>query len=227
MDEWWDAAPEWEKGGVPRDAPPRPERGMKRTVKEIFLRIFEREEEVEDDLQFEDRIFRYTSQTTVSVLTYFSHCNFSAGLALSWIVTFRTNLFGQEQPSGSWSQFSFLGKWFMHSKSACFPHLKEYLHSVRESCWNFLFLSFLPYNPFKWLQSSLFCISPCWSLCMLISFWQREQITRIHVKIPVNWVYVCRSALLGGFRVWCIVLRLFKIRSGLGLVLGVVLGLRC
>ncbi|CAK9198510.1 unnamed protein product [Sphagnum troendelagicum] len=64
VDEWWDAAPEWEKGGVPRDAPPRPERGMKRTVKEIFLRIFEREEEVEDDLQFEDRIFRYTSQTT-------------------------------------------------------------------------------------------------------------------------------------------------------------------
>jgi hypothetical protein len=101
VDEWWDAAPEWEKGGVPRDAPPRPERGMKRTVKEIFLRIFEREEEVEDDLQFEDRIFRYTSQTTVSVLTYFSHCNFSAGLAVSWIVTFRTNLFGQEQPSGS------------------------------------------------------------------------------------------------------------------------------
>ena len=65
-DGWYQPAPDWEKDGVPRDPPTKPERGMRRTIKELFFRIFEREEEVADDLQFEERVFRFTSQSTVS-----------------------------------------------------------------------------------------------------------------------------------------------------------------
>ncbi|XP_024374481.1 protein DAY-LENGTH-DEPENDENT DELAYED-GREENING 1, chloroplastic [Physcomitrium patens] len=63
-DGWYQASSNWEKDGVPRDAPSKPERGMKRTIKELFFRIFEPEEEVVDDLQFEERVFRFTSRTT-------------------------------------------------------------------------------------------------------------------------------------------------------------------
>jgi hypothetical protein len=65
-DGWYQPAPDWEKDGVPRDPPTKPERGMRRTIKELFFRIFEREEEVAEDLQFEERVFRFTSQSTVS-----------------------------------------------------------------------------------------------------------------------------------------------------------------
>lgn len=65
-DGWYEAAPNWEKDGVPREPPSKPERGMKRTIKELLFRIFEPEEEVLEDLQFEERVFRFTSRTTVS-----------------------------------------------------------------------------------------------------------------------------------------------------------------
>ncbi len=62
---WFQPQPDWEKGGLPRDPPTKPERGMRRNIKEILFRFFEREEEVEEDLLFEQRVFRYTSQSTV------------------------------------------------------------------------------------------------------------------------------------------------------------------
>lgn len=65
-DGWYESPSDWEKGGFPREAPIKAERGMKRTIKELFFRIFEREEEVDDDLEFEERVFRFTSRATVS-----------------------------------------------------------------------------------------------------------------------------------------------------------------
>jgi hypothetical protein len=62
---WFQPQPDWERGGLPRDPPTKPERGMRRNMKEILFRFFEREEEVEEDLLFEQRVFRYTSQSTV------------------------------------------------------------------------------------------------------------------------------------------------------------------
>ncbi|BFI31960.1 hypothetical protein MPTK2_4g01270 [Marchantia polymorpha subsp. ruderalis] len=66
---WYTPQSEWEKEGVPRDAPKKPERGMNRTIKELLLRIFENQEEVEDDLNFEERVFRFTSQSTAKFVT--------------------------------------------------------------------------------------------------------------------------------------------------------------
>ncbi|KAG0579558.1 hypothetical protein KC19_4G106600 [Ceratodon purpureus] len=63
-DGWYEASPNWDKDGVPREPPTKPERGMKRTIKELFFRIFEPEDEVLEDLQFEERVFRFTSRTT-------------------------------------------------------------------------------------------------------------------------------------------------------------------
>eukprot|EP00249_Psilotum_nudum_P021818 c28264_g1_i1 orf=214-2259(+) len=61
---WYAPQSEWERNGLPRDPPKMPERGMNRTLKEFLLRIFERQEEVEADLEFEERLFRFTSQST-------------------------------------------------------------------------------------------------------------------------------------------------------------------
>ena len=72
---WYEASPDWEKNGVPREPPSKPERGMKRTIKELFFRIFEPEDEVLEDLQFEERISRFTSRTTVSSFLTCSTCN--------------------------------------------------------------------------------------------------------------------------------------------------------
>ncbi|CAI7830190.1 unnamed protein product [Closterium sp. NIES-54] len=66
---WYEPQPDWEKGGMPREAPDIPERGMSRSFKELLLRIFKPQDEVEENLTFEERVFRYTSQTTVSVET--------------------------------------------------------------------------------------------------------------------------------------------------------------
>ncbi|CAM6082764.1 unnamed protein product [Calypogeia fissa] len=67
--DWYAEQPEWEKGGMPREAPKKPERGMNRTIKELLLRIFEPQEEVEEDLNFEERVFRFTSQATAKFVT--------------------------------------------------------------------------------------------------------------------------------------------------------------
>ncbi|CAM6105166.1 unnamed protein product [Calypogeia fissa] len=67
--DWYAEQPEWEKGGMPREAPKKPERGMNRTIKELLLRIFEPQEEVEEDLNFEERVFRFTSQSTAKFVT--------------------------------------------------------------------------------------------------------------------------------------------------------------
>jgi hypothetical protein len=74
QDGWYEAAPNWEKDGVPREPPSKPERGMKRTIKELLFRIFEPEEEVLEDLQFEERVFRFTSRTTVSSFSTPQYC---------------------------------------------------------------------------------------------------------------------------------------------------------
>lgn len=63
---WYEEESEWLKGGNPRLPPDIPERGMSRTIKEMVLRIFEPRYEVEDDLAFEERVFRFTTQETVS-----------------------------------------------------------------------------------------------------------------------------------------------------------------
>jgi len=68
-DGWYEASPNWDKDGVPREPPTKPERGMKRTIKELLFRMLEPEAEVEEDLQFEERVFRFTSRTTVSSWT--------------------------------------------------------------------------------------------------------------------------------------------------------------
>ncbi|KAL2630207.1 hypothetical protein R1flu_014893 [Riccia fluitans] len=67
--DWYEPQPEWEKEGVPRDPPKKPERGMNRTMKELLMRIFENQEEVEEDLDFEERVFRFTSQSTAKFVT--------------------------------------------------------------------------------------------------------------------------------------------------------------
>ncbi|KAJ7535015.1 hypothetical protein O6H91_12G014700 [Diphasiastrum complanatum] len=64
-DSWYQPQSEWEKGGLPRNPPKVPERGMNRTVRELFLRFFEKQEEVEEDLAFEERVFIFTTQSTV------------------------------------------------------------------------------------------------------------------------------------------------------------------
>jgi len=54
---------------------------MKRTITELLFRILEPEDEVEEDLQFEERVFRFTSRTTVSSWTQpLSSLAFSAPL---------------------------------------------------------------------------------------------------------------------------------------------------
>lgn len=68
-DGWYEASPNWEKDGVPREPPTKPERGMKRTIKELFFRVVEPQEEVLEDLQFEERVFKFTSRTTVSSIS--------------------------------------------------------------------------------------------------------------------------------------------------------------
>lgn len=62
---WYYPEDDWEKDGMPRAPPKKPVRGMKRTVIELFFRMFEPEEDVEADLKFEGKIFRYTSRETV------------------------------------------------------------------------------------------------------------------------------------------------------------------
>ena len=84
-DGWYEAAPDWEKEGVPREPPRKPERGMKRTIKELFFRIFEPEGEVVEDLQFEERVFRFTSRTTVR--SFFTHLLAFTALE-SWLSVF-------------------------------------------------------------------------------------------------------------------------------------------
>lgn len=66
---WYSNEGDWEKGGLPRSPPSLPERGMSRNMKEMFFRIFEDEDEVLEDLMFEDRVFRFTSQTTVKFVS--------------------------------------------------------------------------------------------------------------------------------------------------------------
>lgn len=77
---WYSSQSDWEKGELPRSAPKMPERGMNRTIKELFFRIFEREEEVLDDLAFEDRVFRYTSQSTAKFVAVL--------ILVPWLVAF-------------------------------------------------------------------------------------------------------------------------------------------
>jgi hypothetical protein len=64
---WYEEESEWLKGGNPRLPPDIPERGMSRTIKELVLRVFEPVDEVGDDLAFEERVFRFTTQETVRV----------------------------------------------------------------------------------------------------------------------------------------------------------------
>ncbi|KAL3688082.1 hypothetical protein R1sor_014391 [Riccia sorocarpa] len=77
---WYEPQSEWEKEGVPRDAPKKPERGMNRTMKELLMRIFENQEEVEEDLDFEERVFRFTSQSTAKFVTIL--------ILVPWLVDF-------------------------------------------------------------------------------------------------------------------------------------------
>lgn len=63
---WYEPSSDWDQTGVPRDPATKPERGIKRNFKELLFRILEPEDEVEDDLLFEERVFRFTSRTTVS-----------------------------------------------------------------------------------------------------------------------------------------------------------------
>lgn len=65
---WYEEESEWLKGGNPRLPPDIPERGMSRTIKELVLRVFEPVDEVGDDLAFEERVFRFTTQETVRFL---------------------------------------------------------------------------------------------------------------------------------------------------------------
>eukprot|EP00250_Pteridium_aquilinum_P003343 c13659_g1_i2 orf=436-2202(-) len=77
---WYFNESDWEKGGVPRQPPKLPERGMSRNMKEMFFRIFENEEEVLEDLAFEDKVFRFTSQTTVKFVAVL--------VAVPWLVSY-------------------------------------------------------------------------------------------------------------------------------------------
>eukprot|EP00271_Cylindrocystis_brebissonii_P019993 TRINITY_DN6408_c0_g1_i1.p1 TRINITY_DN6408_c0_g1~~TRINITY_DN6408_c0_g1_i1.p1 ORF type:complete len:487 (-),score=93.17 TRINITY_DN6408_c0_g1_i1:320-1780(-) len=61
---WFDPVPDWEEDGLPRPPPKLPERGMRRTMKELMPKVFQNNEEVEQELTFEEKIFRYSSQTT-------------------------------------------------------------------------------------------------------------------------------------------------------------------
>lgn len=70
MGGWYENQSDWETGGVPRNPPKVPERGMSWTFKDFFFKMFGREEEVEADLTFEERIFRYTSQTTAKFFSF-------------------------------------------------------------------------------------------------------------------------------------------------------------
>lgn len=72
LGDWYQPQPEWEKDGMPRKPPKLPERGMSRTFKELLFLLFQRDEEVEDQLTFEDRVFRYTSRATVIIFTIIS-----------------------------------------------------------------------------------------------------------------------------------------------------------
>eukprot|EP00897_Mesotaenium_endlicherianum_P001227 jgi/Mesen1/1131/ME000123S00296 len=64
MGGWFEAQSDWENSGMPREPRTLPERGMSRTYKEFLFRIFQNQDEVEDDLTLEERIFRYTSRQT-------------------------------------------------------------------------------------------------------------------------------------------------------------------
>lgn len=77
---WYFNESDWEKGGLPRSPPTLPERGMSRNMKEMFFRIFENEDEVLADLAFEDRVFRFTSQTTVKFVAIL--------VAVPWLVSY-------------------------------------------------------------------------------------------------------------------------------------------
>jgi hypothetical protein len=88
---WFQPQPDWERGGLPRDPPTKPERGMRRNMKEILFRFFEREEEVEEDLLFEQRVFRYTSLSTVCYASLSSFL--CAGTERSMLV--RTSCFSE------------------------------------------------------------------------------------------------------------------------------------
>ena len=79
---WYEQQPEWEKGGMPRSAPKIPGRGMSYSFKELIQRIFERESEVEAELSFEERIFRFTSQSTAKFVTCLLLVPWLTGLAL-------------------------------------------------------------------------------------------------------------------------------------------------
>ncbi|KAH7285396.1 hypothetical protein KP509_33G026400 [Ceratopteris richardii] len=94
---WYFDESDWEKGGLPRSPPKLPERGMSRNMKELFLRFFEDEEEVKEDLAFEDRVFRFTSQTTVKfvavlvvvplLVSYISHDFLIVPFLNRWVET--------------------------------------------------------------------------------------------------------------------------------------------
>ncbi|CAI5975861.1 unnamed protein product [Closterium sp. NIES-65] len=79
---WYEPQPDWEKGGMPREAPDIPERGMSRSFKELLLRIFKPQDEVEESLTFEERVFRYTSQTTAKFVIFL----IAVPWACSWVL---------------------------------------------------------------------------------------------------------------------------------------------
>lgn len=59
----------WEKDGMPRAPPKMPERGLSRTFTELLPLIFLPQDAVEEELTFEEKVFRFTSQATVSRFT--------------------------------------------------------------------------------------------------------------------------------------------------------------
>jgi len=59
--EGWDAYEE----GIPRDNSPVPERGMYLNVKELLFRLFQNPAQLDDDLTYEDKLFQFTTKTTV------------------------------------------------------------------------------------------------------------------------------------------------------------------
>ncbi|GLJ11385.1 hypothetical protein SUGI_0155160 [Cryptomeria japonica] len=57
----WDTDEE----GIPRDNSPIPERGMYSNVTELLFRLFQNPGQLDDDLTYEDKLFQFTTQTTV------------------------------------------------------------------------------------------------------------------------------------------------------------------
>ena len=79
---WYEQQSDWEKDGMPRSAPKIPGRGMSYSFKELIQRIFERESEVEAELSFEERVFRFTSRSTAKFVTCLLLVPWLTGLAM-------------------------------------------------------------------------------------------------------------------------------------------------